>query len=716
MIVLRVKYVQRRVAVCLLSLFLLAIAMPAMAQVESEENNDLSSRLTNNFIPSYYEYKSADTIRRPSIRFENFLGKKLIFFDDFSDNRHTWPHWSSLGDSALKECLGIDRNYACPGETGAMTDAYTNMQDGKKVVACFTPDQMFKYTNRVKLSKNFVVTFNPVSIKRVEKLPSSYYEGYCEHTTRIHRSFEEKDFIIETNIDQAAGHWGMIFGDLDSEKPYYYFKILTDDTWAFYAVYPNNRAKPIELESGAMPVSYQSLRKVKMELKDNGQGGFKVEFWMNDDLRAGAANVTRMPLKSLDIGYRLDHNSIDGNNIVIARDLSVYEIPIETYLRDNIKVTGAWVGTLTRNNDVVYNVKLFMDEDQSGYVSGRIVLNHSKFSDIKITKKFKARRDKNNINFEETSGTFKGVSNGVLLHSMLLKGNIELINPDSLVMDACLTSNLHKWGEFDSRINVHSGKINLGRVKRQELAGPKYDGVNIDRLIRIKNLIFLPNSVELSADDATRKSIDNLARELQRYFAEYPDQMLLIHGHSDVGYGQTLSLMRAISIKSELETRGVKVDMLPIGHGHSDRQTAIKGDPENRRVEVQIVKFDACKMVEESLHITSPTEVKLLDNLPDEFILGAQFIQSPDADVQVILEPKGKNDPLVWKIDNTAGGERQHLKIVKRYKAKEDDIMLEVYLDGVRLLSHSITAYSAFSVKVNSGEFVLDNLTIFGPE
>lgn len=689
--------------------------MPAKAQVEGEETDDLSSKLTNNFVPTYYEYKSTDTLRRPSIRFENFIGKKLVFFDDFADNRHTWPHWSSLGDSALKECLGIDRNYACPGRTGAMADAYTNMQDGKKVVACFTPDQMFKYTNRVKLSKNVVVTFNPVSIKKVEKLPSSYYEGYCEHTTRIHRSFDKKNFTIETNIDQAAGNWGVIFGDLDSDKPYYYFKVLTDNTWSFFAVYPNNRAKPIQLESGDMPVSFMSFRKLKLELKDNGQGGFKVSFFMNDE-RAGSANVTRMPLKSLDIGYRLDHNSIDGNNIVIARDLSVYEMPVETYLRDNVKVTGAWAGTLTRSGDVVYNVKLFMEEEMNGYVSGRIVLHHSKFSDIKITKKFKARRDKNILNFEETSGTFKGISNNVLLHSMLLKGNMELLNSDSIVMDACLGSNLHKWGEFDSRINVHSSKIKLVRIKRQEEVGPTYDDVNINRFIKIKNLVFLPNSVELSGDDATRQSIDNLARELQRYFAQYPDQMLLIHGHSDVGFGQILSLMRAISIKSELEKRGLKVDMLPIGHGYSERKKGVQGSPDNRRVEVQIVKFDSAKMINESLHLKAMTEAKLLDNLPDEFILGVQFSQSPDAEVKVILDPKGRNEPLVWKIENTAGGDRQNLRIVKRYKIKEDAIMLEVYMDGVRLLSHSITAYSAFSIKVNKGEFVLDNLTIFGPE
>lgn len=716
MILLRVKYVHRRVILCSLSWFFLFFATPLVAQIDNEEDNDLSSKLTNNFIPQYYEYASTDTMRRSSIRFENFVGKKLIFFDDFSDNRHTWPHWSSLGDSSLKECLGIDRNYACPGETGAMTDAYTNMQDGKKVVACFTPDQMFKYTSKVKLSKNFVVTLNPVSIKRIEKLPSSYYEGFCEHTTRVHRSFDEKDFIIETTIDQAAGNWGMVFGDLDSERPYYYFKILTDNTWAFYAVYPNNKSKPIELESGAMPISYQSLRKVKLVLTDNGQGGFKVDFWMNDDSRAGSANVTRMPLKALDIGYRLDHNSIDGNNIVIARDISVYEIPVETYLRDNVKVSGAWSGVLLRNKEVVYNVKLYMDEDHSGYVTGRIVLHHSKFSDVKITKKFKARRDRNVINYEEVSGTFQGVSNSVLLHSMLQKGHMELLNPDSIIMDACLASNLHKWGEFDSRINVHSNKIHLVRVQRKEIVGPTYDKVNVYKKIQIKNLIFLPNTVKLSTDDATTQSIDNLARELQRYFAENPHQMLLIHGHSDVGHTQVLSLMRAISIKSELKTRGVKVDILPIGHGHSHRLTAIKGDPDNRRVEVQIVEFDSCSMIEESLHMKALTEAKLIDNLPDEFILGAQFSQSPDAKVQIILEPKGKNDPLIWDLENTAGGERQSLKIVKRYKIEEDAIILEITLDGVRVLSHSITAYSSFSIKVSSGELVLDNLTIFGPQ
>ena len=714
------NFIQKRniKGIGLLCAALLLVLVPTSLQAQEvlEEDESLSSKLTNNFVPAYYEYSSKDTIRRPSIRFENFVGKKLIFFDDFADNRHTWPHWSSLGDSALKECLGIDRNYACPGETGAMTDAYTNMKDGKKVVACFTPDQLFKYDPAVKLGKNFVVTTNPLSIKKVDKIPSKYYEGFCEHTTRIHRSFDEKDFIIETTIDQSVGHWGMVFGNFDSERPYYYFKILSDNTWAFYAVYPNNRSKPVELESGYMPVSYQSLRKLKIILKDNRQGGFKVEFWMNDDARAGSANVTRMPLKSLDVGYRLDHNSIDGNNIVIARDISIYEMPVETYLRDNVKVSGAWTGKLVKNKDSIYDVKMHMTQDQSGYVTGRITLSHSKFKDVVITKRFNARRDKNVINFEEVSGTFRGVSSNVLLHSMLLKGNMELLNPDSIVMNACLASNLHKWGEFDSRINVHSDKIYLSRVNKIEDAGPQYGAVNEEVLIQIKDLIFIPNSTTLSADKATTQSLDNLARELQRYFAENPDHMLLIHGHSDKGPDQVLSILRATSIQSELQLRGVKADILPIGHGHSSRRTPIKGDPDNRRVEVQIVQYDSCKMVDESLLIRASTTVKLIHHLPDEFILGVQLRQDPGAKAYIVLEPKGKNEPLVWEIPNIAGGERQNIKILKRYRIEEDAIILELWLDGTRYLQDTVTAYSSFSIRVTSGEVLLDHIKIFGPE
>jgi len=697
---------------------LVFLAQIAVCQTETDLNEGLSSKFTDNYTPQYLQYGSADTTRSLSVKFESFEGRKLIFYDDFIDNRHTWPYWSSLGDSVLQECIGIDNNDICRIQGSHLADSYTDLRDGKKVVACFTPDQMFKYSNQLKLSKNYVVTFNPLSIKQVSKIPSNYYEGFCEHTTRIHKSFDGKNFGIETKIAQAVGDWGLIFGDFDSDKPYYYFKIKTDNSWAFYAVYPNSKSKPIELESGFMPISYQSLEKVNLNLKSNGQGGFKVEFLIND-AKAGQANVTRMPMANMDIGYRLDHNSIDGNNIVIANDISVFEQPIETYLEDNLRTTGAWTGKMKRgNNEDLYNVKVYFNEDHSGFITGRFVFEHSKFSDIIITKKFRAKRSKNIINFEETSGTVKGIKNKVLLHSTLLMGNMELYGPDSIIINACLGSNLHRYGEFDNRLNVFSDRIYISRAKKSTIASnsSEYDSINVGKLIEIKRLYFIPNSPDLEQNDETKNSLDNLARELQRYLASYSNTLLLIHGHTDIGIVQTVSLIRAKSIQSELEGRGVETNIFCIGHGSSQRVSAIRGDPRNRRVEVEVLSIDSMWIKDESIMMHKGSKANMINKLPEEYIITAQFRLDPDAKAFVIMEPRAGGEMLKWEIPNVAGGAMQTLKVRKRYKIEEDAIMLEFVLDDVNYLTQSLTGYSTFGFEIKNGTFILDNLVIFGPE
>jgi outer membrane protein OmpA-like peptidoglycan-associated protein len=676
----------------------------------------LSSKFTDNFTPEYKDYGSKDTTRAISVKFDNFKGRKLIFYDDFVDNRHAWPYWRSLGDSLLQECLGIENNFICR-DKAPMADAYTNMQDGRKVVACFTPDQMFKYTSQLKLTKNYVVTFNPLSIKQVEKLPSNYYEGYCEHTTRIHRSFDEKNFGIETNIVQAVGNWGIIFGNFDSDKPYYYFQLQTDNRWTFYTIYPNSKEKIIELESGFMPISFASLEKVNINLKSNGQGGFKVEFWLND-ARAGKANVTRMPMSKFDVGYRLDHNSIDGNNIVIANDISVFEFPVETYLDDNIKVSGAWKGVLQRGGENLYNVTAYLNEDHSGFITGRVVYQHAKFTDITITKKLRAQREKNIINFEETSGTFNGFKNKVMLHSMLQKGNMELYGSDSLIVNSCLATNLHRYGEFDTRLNVHSDQIYLSRVKKISVTPTitGYDSINLNRLIEIKNLYFQPDLEEIVWTEETKGSLDNLARELQIYFAKYEDRILLIHGHIDLGGEEVLSIFRAETVREELVQRGVKATIYCIGHGSSQRKSARRGDKKNRRVEIEVLACDSCFNKDGLFVLGEGTELNLIKDLPDEYIINAQFNLTPGGKFYVVMSPGPGMEELRWEIPNIAGGEMQALKIKKRYKIEEDAIMLEFYLDDVRVLTQSLTGYESFGFEVKQGSLTIVNLNIMGPD
>ena len=695
-----------------LSLFFLSVS----AQDGDNGFGELSSKLTDNFSPKYKEYSSKDTTRKLSVKFDDFKERKLVFFDQFIDNRHTWPHWSSMGDSVLQECLGIDNNYICRTQGEHLADSYTDMFDGQKVVACFTPDQMFKYSNQVKLGKNYVLTLNPLSIKQVSKLPSTYYEGYCEHTTRIHRSFDRTNFGIETEIIQAVGNWGLIFGNFDSERPYYYFKVKTDNSWSFYAVYPNKPAQPIELETGSLPMSYLSIKDVRLEFTDNKNGGFKVEFWLNE-IESGKANVTRMPLPFMDIGYRLDHNSIDGNNIVIANKIAVYEKPIDTYLEEDLKISGLWTGVLRRGKEDIYDVKAFFKEDFSGYLLGRLVLTHRKYKDIVISKNIRASREKNIINYEEFSASSTGIKNKAMLHSIFQMGNMELYSPDSIIVDPSLVSNLHRYGEYNPKIKLQGGKIYLSRKNKQKktITKSEYDSININRLIVIKKLFFVPDLEVLEKSDETVNSLDNLARQLQRYLSGNSNKMLLIHGHTDIGAKQGLSLIRAKSIQRELENRGLNSPIFCIGHGNSKRLIAVRGDERNRRVEVEVVPFDYCTVEDETITMQKGAKIDMLRDLPNEYILTAQFRQTADNKVFINMKPSGDADPIRWQIPNTSGGKMQTLKVKKRYNGERDAIILEFILDDVNRLTMSQSAFSSFGIEVKEGTFRLDNLVIAGP-
>ena len=54
---------------------------------------------------------------------------------------------------------------------------------------------------------------------------------------------------------------------------------------------------------------------------------------------------------------------MDGNYIILANDLSVYELPVKTYLEDNLRLTGTWKGVLMQGKDEIYDVNAVFEED-----------------------------------------------------------------------------------------------------------------------------------------------------------------------------------------------------------------------------------------------------------------------------------------------------------------------------------------------------------------
>ena len=686
------------------------------AQVE-EDIGDISSKLTLNFTPSYEEFHSSDTTRPSSITFSSFVGKKLIFHDNFQDNRHVWSHWKTTGDSILRHCVGLDQNYICRGRKGDLVDAYTNMVDGKKVLFAFTPDEKIRYSKNFKITKNYVVTLNPLSIKQVERLPTAYYEGFAEHTTRIHNELNLKNFVIETRIESAVGSWGLLFGNTFGEKPYYHFQVNPDSTWKLYAIYYQDRSNLVELQSGKLPVAFQHARKLSVEFQPNSSGGFKLLFQVNDQF-AGSASVTRMPLYHMDIGYRLDHNSIDGNNVLIANSLSVYEVPIKTYFDDGLNIAGKWHGVLNKNGQKVFDASIEFFQREDGEISGRLFLEHARFSDIKITKRLKGRISGNVVNFEELSGSSRGVTNKVQLHSLLLKGHMELLNPDSIRMEAYLASNLDQYGEFDPNYSVFSNEIHLGRKEKTQLVNPSFNDklAGTERSFTIENIYFLPDLPNIDENDKTKQSLDYLARSLQREIASYPNTLIIIHGHTDIGALQLLSIGRALAIRSELLKRGVPNQVLCIGNGRSRRLVGIRGDQRNRRAELELIKADSFEFDHEDMILKEGAKLILLRDLPGEYVIHTDFKLDPEGEYFVLFKMNSQAKPMRWKIPNTEGNARQALRITRKYNAKEDAILLEFWLNGINVLTQSIHAYEQFGFEVKSGTFRLFNINIFAPE
>lgn len=705
-------------ALCAVILLLIFVNQGVIAQDIPEQG--ISSRLTKNFVPTYKEYTFEDSTRSRSVNFSRFEDKKLIFFDNFLDNRHIWTHWTSTGDSILRECIGFKGNYICRGDQNHLVDAFTNMSEGKKVLYSFTPDERTKYSNNLKvpLAKDYVITFNPLSIRQVSKLPGTYYESYNEHTTRIQNKFSDKNFVIETNVETAIGSWGVVFGDRLSERPYYYFVIRPDQAWAFCAVYLQNKAKPVELESGTLSIPSAAVRNVKLQLKDNFAGGFEIEFKINDSF-VGRSNITRLPLNSMDIGYRMDHNSIDGNNVLVIKDLSIYEDPVKTYLEEGVTLNGLWKGGLYSNGEKLYDVSIDFSESSDGTLSGRFNYRHVRFEDIRMTKTIRGLRMKNFANFEEITASERGVNNPVMRYSLLGMGNLELLDPDSIRLETYVTNNLHLYGNFDKALTFWSDDIRLGRVnKTTNLRRPEYDNIfeQGNAVIEIENIYFLPNKPDIAEDQSTRQSLDYLARTLQRYLAKYPDRIVLIRGHNDISRRQVLSLMRAFTIKSELIKRGVEGNLFPIGHGHSQRVTGVRGDPRNRRVEIEILDIDSSEYENENLRLKESASAYFINKLPDTYVINTDFSLNPGGEYYILLKNQATNDVFRWEVPNTAGGERQNLRIVRNYRIKEDAIVLEFWLDKVNVLTQSIHNYDSFGFEVKSGTMQIDNINIFAPE
>ena len=75
------KFKLKGISVSLLGLFLF-VFVPKIGSSQTDATEEISSKITRNFSPSYTEYSAKDTFRKQSLVFRKFIGKKLIFHDD----------------------------------------------------------------------------------------------------------------------------------------------------------------------------------------------------------------------------------------------------------------------------------------------------------------------------------------------------------------------------------------------------------------------------------------------------------------------------------------------------------------------------------------------------------------------------------------------------------------------------------------------------------
>ena len=135
------------------------------------------------------------------------------------------------------------------------------------------------------------------------------------------------------------------------------------------------------------------------------------------------------------------------------------------------------------------------------------------------------------------------------------------------------------------------------RMDKQEQELRQIEGVEVTRPSEGEISVRLTNDVLFDFDSAAlRSSSRTTLNELASNFARYPDNLLIVEGHTDsVGsdsYNQRLSEQRAANVADYLIDRGVAVNSITVyGFGEmrpkASNETA-EGRQLNRRVEIHI--------------------------------------------------------------------------------------------------------------------------------
>ena len=135
------------------------------------------------------------------------------------------------------------------------------------------------------------------------------------------------------------------------------------------------------------------------------------------------------------------------------------------------------------------------------------------------------------------------------------------------------------------------------RMDKQEQELRQIEGVEVTRPSEGEINVRLANNILFDTDSSSLRSDSrNTLNELARNFAQYPDNMITVEGHTDATgteqYNQRLSERRASAVADYLIDSGVPASAITVyGYGElrpASTNDTVEGRQLNRRVEIHI--------------------------------------------------------------------------------------------------------------------------------
>lgn len=218
----------------------------------------------------------------------------------------------------------------------------------------------------------------------------------------------------------------------------------------------------------------------------------------------------------------------------------------------------------------------------------------------------------------------------------------------------------------------------------------------------LDKVLFPPNSPVLVPTESSEKQLDSMAN-LIKQLADKKQKGFILRGNSDIGVDQGISLARALSVKKALLERGVNEPILCIGLGISQRASTRRGDPKNRRIELETTDAQL-SYSDEKIYLDKG---KLMINSGFKHFDACTFgYEAAQTQAQLLLRnAKGKITNSIQL--PTASG--KHL-----IKGIEESNKLTFYADGAVLGTFNITETDELLLETSKGQLAINYVLVVG--